>query len=69
MTHDEIARLSAPERIALIGELWDSLAAFEPPLTGAQRAELERRLERFEEDRAQAVAWADLKAELAARAP
>ena len=69
MTPEEIARLSPPERLALIGALWDSLAEEEVRLTAAQAAELERRLENFERDRAGAVTWEQLKAELASRAP
>ena len=52
----------------MIGELWDSLGGVDLPLSAAQQSELGRRLERFDEDRANAVSWADLKMELAARA-
>lgn len=38
------------------------------PLTAAQQAELERRLSSLDQDRREAVTWAALKAELAARA-
>lgn len=69
LTLEEISRLSPPERLALIGDLWDSLSDAELPATPAQRAELERRLESFEHDRASAVTWEQLKAELASRAP
>jgi putative addiction module component (TIGR02574 family) len=67
LTRDEIARLTPPERLALIADLWDSLDDHHVPLTAAQRSELERRLVSFDDDRAHAVAWEDLKAELAAR--
>ena len=66
---DDIDQLSADERLALIGRLWDSLADADVPLADAQRAELEDRLASFERERSQVVTWADLKAELAARAP
>jgi putative addiction module component (TIGR02574 family) len=69
LTHDEITRLSPEERLALIGDLWDSLTDDELPLSSAQRAEIERRLLRFDEDRPQATTWEDLKAELARRLP
>ena len=69
LTADEITRLSPPERLALIGELWDSLGGADLPLSGAQRLELDRWLEHFDRDRPDAIGWADLKAELAARAP
>ena len=68
LTPDEITRLSPPERLALIGELWDSLGGAQLPLFGAQNSELARRLERFDQDRADGVGWTELKAELAARA-
>lgn len=66
---DEIVRLSAPERLALIAQLWDSLEQEHVPLTGPQRAELERRLSSLDQDRRDGVTWAALKAELAQRCP
>lgn len=69
LTFEQIARLSPPERLELIGELWDSLGDADVPLSSAQRVELERRLDSFARDRAGAVTWDALKAELAARAP
>jgi putative addiction module component (TIGR02574 family) len=69
LTSEEIARLSPPERLALIGDLWDSLTDAELPVAPAQRVELERRLDSFERDRASSITWEQLKAELAARAP
>ncbi len=68
LTAKEITRLSPPERLALIGELWDSLAGVDLPPSSAQQAELGRRLERFDDDRADGVSWAELRTELAARA-
>jgi putative addiction module component (TIGR02574 family) len=69
LTRDEIVRLSPPERIALIAQLWDSLDNDQLPLTGAQKAELERRLASLDQDRQNGVTWADLKAELKQRCP
>lgn len=45
-------QLSIDERIQLAGDLWDSVACDQAalPLTDAQRAELDRRLEAFEQD-------------------
>ena len=68
LTAKEITRLSPPERLALIGELWDSLGGVDLPPSDAQKSELARRLERFDQDRADGVGWAELKMELAARA-
>jgi putative addiction module component (TIGR02574 family) len=62
---EEIVRLSASERLALIAQLWDSLEQEQLPLTAPQRAELERRLSSLEQDRRDGVTWAALKVELA----
>lgn len=69
LTLDEIKRLSPPERLELIGDLWDSFDDVAAPLPDAQRDELARRLASFEADKAHAVTWDELKAELAQRAP
>jgi putative addiction module component (TIGR02574 family) len=69
ITSDDIAGMSPQDRVVLIGELWDSLDEADLPLTAAQSAELTRRLDSFEADRPHAVAWDDLKAELAKRCP
>jgi len=69
LSPDEVARMSPPERLALIAQLWDSLEHERIPLTAAQEAELHRRLAHLDEDRHNAVSWADLKAELQRRCP
>ena len=69
LTPDEIVRLSPPERIALIAQLWDSLDADHLPLTAAQSAELESRLASFDQDRQNGVTWTALKAEREQRCP
>jgi putative addiction module component (TIGR02574 family) len=69
LTHEEIIRLSPEERLSLIEQLWDSLDESDIPVTAAQKAELTRRLATFEHDRAEAVTWDSLKAELARRCP
>ncbi len=69
LSHDEIVRLTPSERLMLIGDLWDSLSDAEAALTPAQEAELRRRLDSFERDRAGAVTWEQLKADLVRRAP
>jgi putative addiction module component (TIGR02574 family) len=43
LTPNEIIRLTPPERLALIAQLWDSLENEQLPLTSAQQAELEQR--------------------------
>lgn len=69
LTPDEIIRLTPSERLVLIAQLWDSLEQEQVPLTGAQEAELERRLSSLEEDKRNGVTWASLKAELERRCP
>jgi len=69
LSQDEIARLSPPERIALIAQLWDSLDDNQIPLTSAQQSELEHRLGTLDQDRQKGVTWAVLKAKLEQRYP
>ena len=59
-----INRLSPSERLALIGQLWESLDQDDLPLTPAQQSELELRLASLDVDRLKAMSWIDLKAEL-----
>jgi putative addiction module component (TIGR02574 family) len=69
LTHDELVRLTPPERLALISQLWESLEQDELPLTAAQREELDSRLATLDRDRPQGVTWSALKAELEQRCP
>jgi len=48
----DIFDLPLDERMQLVEDLWDSIAAEQEalPITEAQRAELDRRLEAFERD-------------------
>ena len=69
LTTAEIVRLSPPERIALIAQLWDSLDHDQLPMTCAQQAELESRLASLDQDRQSGVTWTALKAELEQRRP
>ncbi len=54
------------ERLRLIGELWDSLneSPGDVSLTPAQRAELDRRIDRLESGKAKLVSWDEFKARL-----
>lgn len=54
--------LSAEKRRSLIHALWENLSDAETPLTAQQGAELARRLAGFEQDKAEANAWENLKA-------
>jgi putative addiction module component (TIGR02574 family) len=69
LTHDELERLTPPERLALISQLWDSLDDDQLPLTAAQRVELDSRLATLDRDRREGITWATLKAELEQRCP
>ena len=69
LSPDELARMTPPERLALIAQLWDSLEQDHLPLTAAQQAELEHRLNTLDEERSGTVSWAELKAELQHRCP
>lgn len=60
----DITRLSPQERLALIGELWDSLAPEDVRLTPAQDAELARRMATFEADAKTAKPWSEIEVEL-----
>ncbi len=48
----KIDELAIDERLKLVEDIWDSIAAEQDalPLTSAQRAELDRRLERYRID-------------------
>jgi putative addiction module component (TIGR02574 family) len=63
----ELARLSPRQRLDLIEALWESLDDKDVPVTEAQRAELDRRIAGFEQDREQSISWDQLSAELRRR--
>jgi putative addiction module component (TIGR02574 family) len=54
-----IAALTPEQRLDLLEELWDSLTATPAaiPLTGAQRAELDRRLDDLEREGPVGIPW------------
>jgi putative addiction module component (TIGR02574 family) len=62
---EQIKKLSVAERILLVEEIWDSIAAeneaFE--LTESQREELDRRIESFRTRPNQGRTWEEIKAE------
>jgi len=63
----DFRHLSTQERLDLIGEIWDSIDADSVPLTTAQAAELDRRLETLDEDIKNGIDAADSLAELERR--
>lgn len=56
-------RLGLEERLSLVEELWDSIAANSEavPLTGPQRVELDRRLADHEADPTDVVSWDEVR--------
>jgi putative addiction module component (TIGR02574 family) len=68
---EELFRLSAAERMELVEELWDSIAAeFEDvpfPLTEAQREDLERRVRKLDEHPESARPWEEVRKRLWSR--
>ena len=46
----DIEGLTVAERLDLIDQLWESVSVAAPPLTPAQRKELDRRLDQLEQD-------------------
>jgi putative addiction module component (TIGR02574 family) len=62
---EEAKKLSIPERLALVEEIWNSIAEdngyFE--LSDEQRQELDRRFESFRANPSQGRTWEEIKAE------
>lgn len=61
---NQIGNLSAAEKLELIDVLWESLEADAPPLTDAQRAELDRRMALYEANPSIAIPWEQVRAAL-----
>ncbi len=59
---DLLARLSPRERLRLIEQLWESLTATPEaiPLTEAQRAELDRRLDDLDREGPVGIPWEEV---------
>ena len=60
-----IDRLSTEERLALVHDVWDSIAAEieKAPLTEAQQKEIDRRLAEHQANPQAAVAWEQVEAD------
>jgi putative addiction module component (TIGR02574 family) len=52
-------KLSIPERLQLVEEIWNSIADETEalPLTDAQKAEIDRRIEQYRRDPDSAIPW------------
>jgi putative addiction module component (TIGR02574 family) len=64
-----IDRLTRDERLALVQEIWDTIAAEQPPtfLNQAQREELERRVAEDDAAPDDVVSWEQVKAQTIAK--
>lgn len=62
----DILELSVAERIQIVEEIWESIAADSSklPLTDEMRAELDRRLEAYDKDPEAGIAWEELEKRL-----
>jgi putative addiction module component (TIGR02574 family) len=62
----EILQLSVDERIQLVQDIWDSIAAVPEAirLTDAQRQELDRRLAEYEKNPDEGIPWEEFKNQL-----
>ncbi|HEX6812682.1 MAG TPA: addiction module protein [Planctomycetota bacterium] len=56
----DVKQLSAEERLKLIEQIWDSLDADEVPVTEAQKAELDRRVEEMVRDGERGIPWKEV---------
>lgn len=65
----DIAALTPEERLRLLEQLWDSLAATPEavPLTEAQRAELDRRLDDLELEGPVGIPWDEVLSRIRSR--
>jgi len=65
----DINKLSRDERLELIEELWDSLAtnSDQVPLTEAQQAELDHRLDAMEQDGGEGIPWEQVLKQIRAK--
>lgn len=64
--HPELQRLSAADKLALVSELWDDLAAHPEvvPVAPELIAELDRRMEAYRKDPTQVATWEAVKSRL-----
>ncbi len=62
----EIMALSVPERIRLVGDIWDSIAESPQavPLTKGQRVLLDERLRAYRDNPSEGSSWQDVKARI-----
>ena len=65
----EVLEMEVPERIRLAQAIWDSIAEVPDavPLSEADKAEIDRRLEAYYRDPKAGLPWSDVKAKLLGR--
>ena len=70
-TMPEVSRLTAAEKLLLVSELWDDLAAHptEVPVSREQIAELDRRMGAYRRDPGQVTAWEAVQQRILGRIP
>jgi putative addiction module component (TIGR02574 family) len=61
---NEISSLSTAEKFELLDVLWESLEANAPALTDEQRAELDHRVGKYEQNPSDVIAWEQVRAGL-----
>jgi putative addiction module component (TIGR02574 family) len=66
ITLADILDLPVDERILLVEDIWDSIAAFPEavPLTEEQREELDRRLAAYHQNPESGLSWEEVKGRL-----
>jgi len=66
---NQIDSLSAAEKAELLDTVWESLEADAASLTDAQRAELDYRIARHEQNPSDVISWEQVRAGLDGNAP
>jgi len=63
LTANDALGLSIPERIRLVGDIWDTIAEVPESLelTDSQRQELDRRLEAYHKNPNEGFPWSEVK--------
>jgi putative addiction module component (TIGR02574 family) len=61
---DQIANLTSAEKAELLDAVWESLEADALTLTVAQRAELDSRIERLEQNPSDVIPWEKIRSDL-----
>jgi putative addiction module component (TIGR02574 family) len=64
----DLDKLSTRQKLALIERLWDSIEVADvPPLSKAERAELDRRLAEIDSGKVRGIPWEQVHRQLRAR--